>query len=152
MSLFNRVVIAAALAMSSALAAGQGAPVADTRSPRAGARGPESAMSRFPLVYVVRYRPGPAYQADKPLLRQNLRDHEGYMRRQTEAGVIIAAGPTFDEAGGLVLINAASRHDAEAFIRNDPAVIAGIFAGEATDWRPVFDARSIFRAAQRPPG
>ena len=105
-------------------------------------------MAQFPLVYVVRYRPGAGYQADKQLLRQDLRDHEGYMRRQTEAGVIIAAGPTFDEAGGLVLIHAASLHDAETFIRNDPAVIAGIFAGEATDWRPVFDAQSLFRAAR----
>lgn len=150
MSLSNRAVIAAALAMCSAPAASQRAPVAEPRSPQAETQGPQSAMAQFPLVYVVRYRPGAAYEASKPLLRQDLRDHEGYMRRQTEAGVIIAAGPTFDAAGGLVLINAASLPDAEAFIRNDPAVIAGIFAGEATDWRPVFDARSIFRAAPRP--
>lgn len=111
--------------------------------------GPEAAMARFPLVYVVRYRPGAAYQSDRPLLRQNLREHEGYMRRQTQAGVIIAAGPTFEEAGGLVLIHASSRQDAEAFIQADPAVVAGIFVGEATDWRPVFDPKSIFR--QTPP-
>ena len=111
--------------------------------------GQDAAMARYPLVYVVRYRPGPAYQADQPLLRQNLREHEGYMRRQSEAGVIIAAGPTFDETGGLVLIRATSRHDANALIRSDPAVIAGIFTGEATDWRPVFDSGSIFR--QSPP-
>ncbi|MBB3890621.1 uncharacterized protein YciI [Phenylobacterium haematophilum] len=150
MSLFSQALIAAVLAMCSAPTAAQNAPAPDTGSPQAAAASQEAAMARFPLVYVVRYRPGPAYQAEKPLLRQNLRDHEVYMRRQTEAGVIIAAGPTFDEAGGLVLIKAASRQEAEAFIRTDPAVIAGVFAGEATDWRPVFDAGAIFRSAQRP--
>lgn len=106
----------------------------------------EAAMAAFPLVYVVRYRPGPSYRADRPLLRQDLREHEAYMRSQTQAGIIIAAGPTFDNPGGLVLIRAATSAEAQAFIRSDPAVIAGIFAGEVTDWRPVFDAGNIFRS------
>lgn len=102
-------------------------------------------MSQFPLVYVVRYRPGPEYRSERPLLQQDLRQHEGYMRGQTKAGVIIAAGPTFDETGGIVLLSVSNFAEAEAFVRNDPAVTAGIFAGEITDWRPVFDAKSIFR-------
>lgn len=109
-----------------------------------------AAMRPFPLVYVVRYRAGAAYAADRPLLKQDLREHEKYMRRMTEAGTIIAAGPTFDETGGLVLIRVSSLADAEAFIRDDPAVIAKIFTGSATDWRPVFDAGLIFRPAKPP--
>lgn len=112
--------------------------------------GETAAMSQFPLVYVVRYRPGSAYRMDRPLLQQDLREHERYMRSQTQAGTIAAAGPTFDEAGGLVLINAADRATAELFVQNDPAVLSGIFIGEITDWRPVFGQRSLFRSQDEP--
>lgn len=108
------------------------------------------AMAPFPVVYVVRYLPGPSYVPDRPLLRQDLREHEKYMRRMTENGTIIAAGPTFDETGGIVLIRVDGAAAAAAFVEEDPAVIAGIFAGTATDWRPVFDAGKIFRTKRGP--
>jgi uncharacterized protein YciI len=107
---------------------------------------PEAAMTRYPLVFVVRYTPGPAYDASKPILGQKLGDHGTYMRERTQDGTIIAAGPTFDQPGGLVLVRTLTLADAQDFVRNDPAVAAGIFVGEITDWRPVFDAGSIFRS------
>lgn len=106
---------------------------------------PGAAKAQSPLVYMVRYRPGPNYRPEKSLLEQDLREHGKYMSDQTVVGVIIAAGPTFDQAGGLVLISVENLAEAQSFVRNDPAVAAGIFAGEITDWRPVFDAKSIFR-------
>ncbi len=114
-----------------------------TPSPAAGG----AAMARFPLVHVVRYRPGAAYRHERPLLQQDLRAHSAYMREQSEKGVIIAAGPTFDQAGGIVLIRVGGMTEAEAFVQSDPAVAAGIFAAEITDWRPVFDRGAIFREA-----
>lgn len=109
------------------------------------ATSPETAMSNVPLIYVVRYRPGEGYLTDRPLLQQDLRQHAEYMCSQTQNGTIIAAGPTFGQAGGLVLIGVSNREEADAFVRNDPAVMAGIFVGEVTDWRPAFDRNSIFR-------
>lgn len=105
----------------------------------------KQAIAQSPLVYAVRYRPGPNYRRELSLLQQDLREHGQYMARQTQSGVIIAAGPTFEEAGGLVLINVLTLAEAQAFMQNDPAVKAGVFAGEITDWRPVFDSRSLFR-------
>jgi uncharacterized protein YciI len=105
----------------------------------------ERAMRRTPTIYVITYRPGRAYRRDRPLLRQELREHGNYIKAHVDAGVVIAAGPTFEQPGGLVLITAKTQEDALAFIRNDPAVVAGVFVGLATDWRPIFDARDVFR-------
>ena len=118
---------------------------ANQTRPQSQPDGAMARMERFTLVYVVRYRPGPAYRSDMPLLQQDLVEHGKYMRDQTLAGIIIAAGPTFDQGGGLVLLHVADLATAQAFVRRDPAVIAGIFVGEITDWRPVYDAKSIFR-------
>ena len=103
-----------------------------------------------PTLYVVRYLPGPAYRHDRPLLQQDLAAHARYMAQESEAGTIIAAGPTFEQTGGLVLIRSANRDAALAFVRSDPAVSAGLFVGEVTDWKPVFDPGSRFGESGRP--
>jgi uncharacterized protein YciI len=133
------------LANPSMLLAEATAAPAGARSHQAGEHGPGAAMSTFPLIYVVTYTPGAAYRSDRPLLQQDLREHGRYIKAQVDAGVVIAAGPTFAQPGGVVLLAVRTQEDAHTFIRNDPAVAAGVFVGVATDWRPVFDAQDRFR-------
>lgn len=60
-----------------------------------------------------------------------------YMRRLHLDGRITAAGELGAD-GGLVLLHARDKADAEAVIAGDPAVIAGLFVGEARRFVPRF--------------
>lgn len=42
-------------------------------------------------------------------------------------GRLVLAGPLTDQAGSLIVIEAASLAEAEAFIREDPYVVHGVF-------------------------
>lgn len=106
--------------------------------------GAGGATVRAPTVYMVRYRPGPSYRPGVPLLKQDLRAHGAYIAELVGRGIIIAAGPTMVEAGGLVLLRARDLEDARAAMEADPAVRSGIFTGELSDWRPLFDPAGRF--------
>ncbi|MBM4132279.1 MAG: hypothetical protein FJ245_00790 [Nitrospira sp.] len=43
-------------------------------------------------------------------------------------GRVVLAGPLTDQAGSLIVIEAESLAEAEAFIREDPYVVHGVFA------------------------
>jgi uncharacterized protein len=131
-------VFAAGLLAAQAAAHAQGDPVsADKPAARA-------TPSQAPALYMIRYRPGPSYRPGTPLLKQDLREHGKYMQGLAKRGVMIAAGPTLAEPGGLVLVQAASLEEARALMQNDPAVRSGIFVGEVSDWRPMFDPGGRF--------
>lgn len=104
-----------------------------------------TALADSPSVYMVRYRPGPSYEQDKPLLKQDLRDHGAYMAKLARDGTVIAAGPTMAELGGLVLVEVKDLAAAQAVTEADPAVRSGIFTAEVSDWRPVFDPGNRFK-------
>jgi uncharacterized protein YciI len=95
-------------------------------------------------LYLIRYHPGPKYDAARPLLKQDLRAHAAFVADLVRRKVIIAAGPTLDEPGGLVLLRAPDLSAARGHMSRDPAVAAGIFLGEVTDWQPVFGPDKVF--------
>ena len=95
-------------------------------------------------LYVIRYRPGPKYDSNRPLLRQDLTAHGKFGADLVRKRVIVAAGPTLDEPGGLVLLRARDLAAARTHVLEDPAVAAGIFIGEVSDWRPIFDPEKLF--------
>jgi hypothetical protein len=49
------------------------------------------------------------------------------MDRLDAQGRVVLAGPLTDAAGSLIVIEAASLAEAEAFIKDDPYVVHGIF-------------------------
>jgi len=128
---FHLVLIGAALALALPLGAG-GVSAAQTPA------SPEkvSAMT----VYAIIYRPGPAWRPDVPMSEQGLRDHFFYLRRIDAEGRIALAGPV-GEDGGLILLRAESKADADAFVAADPAVVAGLFVGEPRPFVPRFVGR-----------
>lgn len=68
---------------------------------------------------------------------QGLRDHFYYMKRLHSEDRIIAAGELGPD-GGLVLLRARDQADADGVIAADPAVVAGLFVGEARRFVPRF--------------
>lgn len=113
-------------------------------------RGAVSAREGQP-IFMIRYRPGTAYRPETPLLQQDLRAHGRYMQELTQRGIILAAGPTMAEPGGLVLLQAADMAEARALMMADPAVRSGLFLGEISDWRPAFDPGARFGSRREQP-
>jgi uncharacterized protein YciI len=92
-------------------------------------------------LYVLIYRQGPAWKAEAPPRGQTaMTAHGVYMKKLFDAGVTLAAGPTTDTPGGVVLLHADSLAQAQALMAADPSIISGMFIGEAHSWSPVFRA------------
>lgn len=92
------------------------------------------------VVYVISYRTGPSWKPGKPMAEQAIGPHGAYMRRLFDEGRMLAAGPTLDIDGGVVLLRAASLDEAQAVMAADPAVTSGLFVGEVRAWRPAFSS------------
>jgi uncharacterized protein YciI len=88
------------------------------------------------LVFVITYKPGPAWQPGVAMNRQALGPHAAYWARLARAGCAIGAGPFLDADGGMALITAASADEARAVIAADPAVTSGVFVVEFHQWSP----------------
>jgi len=100
-------------------------------------------------TYVVIYRPGPAWLADKPLSEQPLREHGNYMLRMYVEGYLRMAGPLTDDSGGLVILQVTDLQQAESIVGNDPAVISGVFVYQIHPWR-IVDWEQFLTSRQKP--
>ena len=89
-------------------------------------------------LFVVIYRPGPAWQAGRPMSEQGLLPHGLYYRELLDAGRVQAGGGFVGSDGGLAILRAADLAEARAIVAADPAVTSGIFAAELEHWRPRF--------------
>ena len=74
--------------------------------------------------YVILGFDGPEGAARRKLHRPA---HLARMDRLDAQGRVVLAGPLTDAAGSLIVIEAASLAEAEAFIKDDPYVVHGIF-------------------------
>ena len=61
--------------------------------------------------------------------------HEQRLAALHRRGVVLASGP-FAEGGGLTIIRAASRQDAERVVAEDPFVLNGTHTPELYAWNP----------------
>ena len=94
-----------------------------------------------PTLYIVIYRPGPAWIAGKPMNQQKLGPHVAFIRSLLADGRLVAGGPFTDTGeGGMAILRAASLADARAILATDPAVIAGVFEADLRPWEPRFDS------------
>jgi uncharacterized protein YciI len=94
-----------------------------------------------PTLYIVLYRPGPAWIAGKPMNQQKLGPHVAFIRGLLADGRLVAAGPFTDAGeGGMAILRAASLAEARTAVGSDPTVRAGIFAVDIRPWEPRFDS------------
>ena len=89
--------------------------------------------------YVLIYSVGPAWKTGVPMDGQGLRPHFFYWKSMRDAHKLFEAGP-LDANGGLILLRAKSLDDAKDIMAHDPAIMGGIFAGEAHTWRAAVDS------------
>src|SRR4026208_2610874 len=86
-------------------------------------------------MYIVTYRPGPAWLGGKSVLEQPLKEHGKYMLNLYIKGSMKLAGPLTDDAGGAVLLEVSHEAEAKAIVENDPAVKSGVFVYEMHPWK-----------------
>lgn len=96
-------------------------------------------------LFVVIYRQGPGWKAERPMQGQALGGHLRYYRRGIEDGRVFAAGGLLAINGGLAILRAATLAEARAFVTADPAVLKGTLAGEVHAWTASFVSREPLR-------
>ena len=69
------------------------------------------------------------YGEDKVGLKANHPAHRAYLRTFLENGQLRAAGPFADDAGALWVLDADDAEAAEAIVKADPFVDAGVITG-----------------------
>ncbi|MES2444183.1 MAG: YciI family protein [Pseudomonadota bacterium] len=94
-----------------------------------------------PTLYIVTYRPGPAWIAGKPMRQQKLGPHVAFIRGLLADGRLVAGGPfTDDREGGMAILRATSLDEARKILATDPAVTAGVFEADLRPWQPLYDS------------
>lgn len=89
-------------------------------------------------LFIFAYSPGPAWVAGKPMREQNLLPHGRYISALHKEGRIFAAGGYADGDGGVALVWAKDRAEADGILAADPAIVEGLFVAEIRAWAPRF--------------
>ena len=110
---------------------------------------PARAAAQPRQLFLFLYRPGPAWREGVPMRRQDLRAHAAYHAQLLREGRIFAGGGYVGRDGGLAIVRAADRTEAEAMLAADPAIVNGVFAGEIRQWQPRFHGPQPLVEARR---
>lgn len=116
-----------------------GAYAADASAPQ------EEKMEMTLFAFI--YRPGPAWVEGKPMQEQALGPHVGFMQRLKDEGRLLVAGPLLETNGGIAVVRAADKQEADGLLASDPAVTSGIFLADAHTWYLAFGAGTPVGAA-----
>ena len=76
------------------------------------------------MKFVIIGKDGPEGHQKRPTHRPA---HLQRLEALAAKGHLILAGPFTDQSGSLIIIEADSRAEAEAFVQNDPYIIHGVF-------------------------
>lgn len=92
------------------------------------------------MKFVIIGWDGPEGQNKRPLHRPT---HLERLHKLQEQRRLVCAGPFADQAGSLIIIEADSLAEAEAFAQNDPYVLEGVFERfEVHPFKQVFPEES----------
>jgi uncharacterized protein YciI len=87
------------------------------------------------------------YINDKAKIAELRPLHRQYLTGLKEKGQIAATGPFLDDYGALIIYEAATKEEAEAFLKADPFNQASIFVSYVIrPWNPVIANRELFPA------
>jgi uncharacterized protein YciI len=74
--------------------------------------------------------------------------HRDYLAGLLAQGKLVAAGPYTDDSGALMIYEADTPEQAEAFAANDPFALGGVFAKyEIKPWKVVFGNAQLLQPA-----
>ncbi|MBN1543426.1 GTP cyclohydrolase [candidate division KSB1 bacterium] len=74
------------------------------------------------------------YRVSVAEIEAHLDDHRRYLQKNLDRGVFIAAGRKNPPTGGIILMRAESRQEAEALARQDPFYRAGVAEYELVEF------------------
>ena len=75
------------------------------------------------------------FEQPTPAEEAAMQGHFDYLKRATEEGVVLLAGPCLDDTFGLVVFQAENEEAAQAFMFNDPSVQANVMMAELHPFR-----------------
>ncbi len=73
--------------------------------------------------------------ADRVLFNKTISVHREWAKQQIAAGVLVQAGKWGDR-GGMIIISAESRDDADRIVNEDPLAKAGLITFETAELHP----------------
>ena len=86
------------------------------------------------LLFAVEITTGPAWDTAKsPQDQAHFREHSAHLRRLRDQGVLVMGARYGDK--GLVVLRAASESEAQALMKDDPSIQAGVFKVELHEFR-----------------
>jgi uncharacterized protein YciI len=87
------------------------------------------------------------YLQDKAKVAEVRPVHRQYLASLKEKGQLAASGPFTDDSGALIVYEAATKEEAESFLKADPFNQAGIFVKYVIrPWNTVIANRELFPA------
>lgn len=107
----------------------------------------EQEKEREMTLFAFIYRPGPAWIEGKPMQEQALGPHVEFMQRLQDEGRLLVAGPLLETNGGIAVVRAKDKREADGLLAGDPAVTSGIFLADAHSWYLAFGAGTPVGAA-----
>lgn len=85
--------------------------------------------------FVLMFTPGENWEHDKPMSQQKLEDHRAYYQKLLENKIVVIGGGFMEENGGLSILKARDKIQIDSLVKNDPAVLNGIFKIQV---KPIF--------------
>jgi uncharacterized protein YciI len=92
--------------------------------------------------FVLLFTPGEKWDQGKPMAQQKLEEHRAYYQQLLENGFVLIGGGFTEENAGMSILKAKDRAVADSLVRNDPAVLSGIFKIEVKPYFAVFKSES----------
>jgi uncharacterized protein YciI len=93
-----------------------------------------------PQTFAILYEPGPNWIKGEPFSKQDLMEHAQYMQKLLDNSKLMLGGPFTDNSGGMAIITVDNSDAAEDVMKNDPAVVKGVFTAKVRPWYVVFQA------------
>ena len=82
------------------------------------------------MIYMVKL----TIVVDRAVYEPHLPAHIAYLQELKARGALVLSGPFADRTGGMVLVNAASRAEAEAIAEADPLIANRVDTYELREW------------------
>ncbi len=73
--------------------------------------------------------------ADRALLNKTIPVHREWAKRQLASGVLVQAGKWGDR-GGMIIVRAGTREEADRIVSDDPLLKAGLITFETAELHP----------------
>ncbi|MEC0171790.1 YciI family protein [Paenibacillus graminis] len=89
-----------------------------------------SVNSEEDICYVIMLSPTPQDRRDMDIIRA----HVKHLQELERSGQLVMCGPFSDSPGGMVIIRAESREEADRIAQRDPYILTGIRSYELRTW------------------